>query len=519
MAKLGCFGHWPLKALPCAPAAPGGQPLAVAAVVRAWRERTAWAAARHQHALQLAVRRRRFAAPVAAASDGEADGPEQRCGSNKRRYGPRGGVPDAEQDPRVMAELQDCVGIASLSEVFHSGQPGMRAAPLLESEAVRALLDYVLVELGLPKETVHKLLTRAPELLGVPGRAQALFGGLAEFGVAAADTAQGVISYSNAARCTEWAAYRPSAALLDRLVQGRGGLAALMANEPGSCMAAVIAPASSLKQGLEWLQGRQQHGAEQAGQQPLVALSNEQLERLVWQQPNSLTLVIENLRPKAALLHEVLGATTEEASRIVSSGTRNLTLEEEDRRKLLQWLVGFYGSQQLARRAVCKEPGLTSQQVDTLQKNAAALRRRLAEEQQRSEDWLDAKVLDVCTRQPTALHTNIDSPLMAAKLEVLAAAGFPPAVALGQYFVYLKSALRKLAVRLTFVATRTQQPAKLCLVNKATAGYVCMGHGLSVEDFLAYEQSYLKSPEWLELCARHGLDDEGRAPRPPRRKQ
>lgn len=364
--------------------------------------------------------------------------------------------------------------------------------------------------------------------------------------MAAADTAQGLIKLRTTATRIDWAGYRPSAALLDRLVQGRGGLAALMTNEPGSCMAAVIAPASSLKQGLEWLQGRQQHGAEQAGQQPLVALSNEQLERLVWQQPNSLTLVIENLRPKAALLHEVLGATTEEASRIVSSGTRYLTLEEEDRRKLLQWLVGFYGSQQLARRAVCKEPGLTSQQVDTLQKNAAALRRRLAEEQQRSEDWLDAKVLDVCTRQPTALHTNIDSPLMAAKLEVLAAgwlrvmcgcmclepvhgapltappvpaAGFPPAVALGQYFVYLKSALRKLAVRLTFVATRTQQPAKLCLVNKATAGYVCMGHGLSVEDFLAYEQSYLKSPEWLELCARHGLDDEGRAPRSPRRKR
>eukprot|EP00887_Chlorella_sp_A99_P000087 scaffold16.g87.t1 len=510
--------EWRAPALSCAPATHGGQSLAAAAVVRAWRERTAWAAARRQHALQLAVQRRRFTAPVAAASDGEADGPEQQSGSNKRRYTPRGSVPDAEQDPRVMAELQDRVGIASLSEVFHSGQPGMRAAPLLESEAVRALLDYVLVELGLPKETVHKLLTRAPELLGVPGRAQALFGGLAEFGVAAADTAQGLIKLRTTATRIDWAGYRPSAALPDRLMQGRGGLAALMANEPSSCMATFVPPASSLKQGLEWLQGRQL-ATDPAGREPLLALSNEQVERLVWQQPTSLTLVIENLRPKAALLHEVLGATTEEASRIVSSGTRYLTLEEEDRRKLLQWLVGFYGSQQLARRAVCKEPGLTSQQVDTLQENVAALRRRLAEEQQRSEDWLDAKVLDVCTRQPTALHTNIDSPLMAAKLEVLAAAGFPPAVALGQYFVYLKSALRKLAVRLTFVATRTQQPAKLCLVNKATAGYVCMGHGLSVEDFLAYEQSYLKSPEWLELCARHGLDDEGRAPRSPRRKR
>eukprot|EP00887_Chlorella_sp_A99_P001163 scaffold14.g1163.t1 len=514
-----------LQAFPCAPAASCGQPLAVAAAVRAWRERAACAAIawRGGPALQLAVRRRRLAAQVAAANDAEADGPEQPS-SGKRRYAPRGGVPDTGQDPRVRAELWERVGIASLSEVFHRRQPVMKIAPLLEYEAVHALLDYLLVELSLPDEaadgpSVRKLLLRAPQLLGAPGWAQMLFGGLAEFGVKAADAAEGLIKQPTTVSRVDWGAYRSSAALLDSLVQGRGGLAALMAKEPGSCMAAVMAPTSSLEQGLEWLRGRQQLGAEQAGEQPLMALSNEQVEHLVWQQPTVFALSIKTLRAKAALLHEVLGTSTEEASKIASSSPRYLTMNLADRHELLQWLAKFYGSQQAARKAVVKFPQLCAQQVATCQESVAALRRRLADAQQLSEEQPTALVLDVCTRQPAALVHKIDSSLMAAKLEVFAAAGYPPGVALGQHFGYLKSALRVLAVRLSFVTPRTQLAVKLYALPCKTAERLCLAHGLSHEDFLAYKRSYFDSPEWLGLCARHGLDEEGRAPRTPRKKR
>eukprot|EP00887_Chlorella_sp_A99_P001143 scaffold14.g1143.t1 len=291
-----------------------------------------------------------------------------------------------------------------------------------------------------------------------------------------------------------------------------------MAKEPGGCMAAIMAPTSSLEERLEWLRGRQQRGAEQAGEQPLLALSNEQVECLVWQQPTVFTLSIQMLRAKSALLHEVLGTSTEEASMIVSRGACYLTMGEGRRCELLQWLVKFYGSQQAARKAVVKFPQLCGQRVATCRESIAALWRRLAEGQQLSECELDAKVLDVCKRQPAALFALIDGPLMAAKLEVFAAAGYPPAVALGQHFDYLESALRLLAVRLSSVTSRTQLPAQLGYMSASTAERLCRAHGLSHEAYLAYERSYFDSPECLGLCARHGLNEEGRAPRTPRKK-
>eukprot|EP00887_Chlorella_sp_A99_P001080 scaffold14.g1080.t1 len=222
------------------------------------------------------------------------------------------------------------------------------------------------------------------------------------------------------------------------------------------------------------------------------------------------------MRAKVTLLHEVLGVNTAEASKIVSSSPRYLTLNLADRRELLEWLVKeLYRSQQAARTAVVKTPVLIESQVATCKESVAVLRRRLAEGQQLSEDQLDAKVLRVCTKTPQAVCTLIDGPLMAAKLEVFAAARYPPAVALGEYFCYLRSSLRLLAVRLSFVASRTQLPVKLGTLNRPTAEPLCRVHDLSHEEFLAYERSYFDSPDWLELCKRHDLDRAGRAPRKP----
>eukprot|EP00887_Chlorella_sp_A99_P001099 scaffold14.g1099.t1 len=369
-------------------------------------------------------------------------------------------VAEQRQDPHVMAELHERVGIASLSEVLHS-----------------------------------------------------------EFRVNAANAAAGRIQFPHAAGFADWAAYRSSAELLDRLVGGRGGLAALMGKVPGSCMVAIFTRASSLEQRLEWLQGREPPGAQQAGRQPLLALSEEQLERLAWKAPNALHLPIETMRAKATLLHEVLGVNTEEVSKIISS-TSYLALNLADRRELLEWLAKeLYRSQQAARTAVVKTPALIESQVATCQQSVAALRRRLAGGQQLSKDQLDAKVLRVCTRQPAALAYNIDGPLMAAKLNVFADAGYSGSVALGEHFQYLTYALPRLAVRLTFVAARAQLPVKLGLVTRPTAERLCKFHSLSHEAFLAYERSYFDSPDWVELCKRHGLGRDGQAPSKPRSKQ
>ena len=125
-----------------------------------------------------------------------------------------------------------------------------------------------------------------------------------------------------------------------------------------------------------------------------LVLTDRELVRLVWREP--ITRMREWLQERVALLHTVLGMTGEEASRVVGGAEMYLT---GGRQQLLTWVVEFYGSQEGARAVVLKGPQLAEQNLETCQRNVAALRRQLAQANPLlMEGELAASVLDIDSR-------------------------------------------------------------------------------------------------------------------------
>ena len=266
-----------------------------------------------------------------------------------------------------------------------------------------------------------------------------------------------------------------------------------------------------------------------------LGLTDTQVAQRVWQLPTFLTASSEKLQGRVALLHSVLGMTGEEASRVVSSCAMYLRQDTGGRQQLLAWLVEFYGSQEAARAVVLKFPRLAGQNLETCQRNVAALWRQLAEANlQLTEGALAATTLGIFSRQPQAMCTDLGGPLMTAKLAVVAAgvwmaddgacafghsfkpscqsvhvwsaAGIPRSLTLHK-IGYLLLGLPRLAVRLPLIKPHGL-PLRLSWLKQPDEVFR-RRVGRTPTAFSSYLVACLGSEPWLQLCAKHCLLSSG----------
>ena len=424
------------------------------------------------------------------------------------------------------------VGITDVGQVYHSDHklPKFRKQRRLEY-AVAAALDCLL-EQGLGPAVAGQLVRAAPQLLAFPGRVAMLFEGLVgRYGVAPDALARAMTSQPQFPDMANWADYCPTAEMLDKLLRGHGGLAALLKKQDGDCLPALYQLPEVVRQRLDYLCGRMPVPIQQA-HEPLwqcrLVLTDRQLAQLVWQQPTLLKLLSERLQERVALLHSVLGMTGEEASRVLGSCAMYLTQDTGGRRQLLAWLVEFYGSQEAARAVVLKCPLLGRQNLESCQRNVTDLRRQLAEDTPQA-----------ISRKPQAMYTDLGGPLMAAKLAVFAAgvwmrwcvclcghsskpscqsiharAGIPRSEH-PHKFGYLLLGLPRLAVRLHLIKAHGL-PLRLSWLNE-TDEVFCGLVGQEPAAFVAYKAGHVGSEPWLQLCAKHGLLPSGELPADQRR--